>query len=297
MVKVTSDEGNDETNIIMSSRRVLVNKCVDTGVSRDKADESNIAQFYKTTSNIRLNEGFFSKCLILVEGESEELTFPVFLNNQKINCDALGISIISVNGKNQIPKYWRLYSTFGIPVIVVIDSDNEPGKEKSNTNISNCFGIPIDHILNFEGSHISLESLKDSTPILVLKDDLETCLKEEIGIELYNDYRQEAKRLIKPIGDQQKGVIARYIANKVIENTPEFTPKFINTLIGLLTEYIPKNEESLKETSIQENLQLKLKMIFRFSSQAKISMKLVKFSSFDLSLKTQYLTFLHKRFL
>jgi putative ATP-dependent endonuclease of the OLD family len=252
VVKITNAQGYDETNIIMTSKAALVKKCHDTGVPILKADENSIVEFYKTTSNIRLNEGFFAKCLILVEGETEELALPEFLNNRGINCDALGISIISVNGKNQIPKYWRLYSTFNIPIIVIIDNDNTPDKAKSNTNISNCFGIAIDKILNFEGTNIALESMVDKTPLLILKNDFEICLKEEIGEELYSQYQQEAKQIIKPIGNQQKGVIARYIVRKVIENTPEYTPSFIETLIGLLAEYIPGAEEVLNEEKVVE---------------------------------------------
>jgi hypothetical protein len=39
---------------------------------------------------------------------------------------------------------------------------------------------------------------------------------------------------------------------KVIENTPEYTPSFIETLIGLLDDYIPKAEDALKVTEEQE---------------------------------------------
>lgn len=64
---------------------------------------------------MRLNEGFFARCLILVEGETEELVIPELLSSLDISCNPMGISVIGVNGKNQIPKYWRLYSKFGNP--------------------------------------------------------------------------------------------------------------------------------------------------------------------------------------
>jgi len=240
VIKITNPDGDEETQLVMKSKIELVQHCINTGVPSAKTNESNISEFYKTTSNPRLNEGFFAKCLILVEGETEELSIPEFLLNLGISCDALGISIISVNGKNQVPKYWRLYSAFNIPIIIIIDNDNSPGKEISNANISVCFKIPTNDFLNFEGTNIVLESMVDSTPLLVLKNDFETCLKEEIGIELYNQYLLKAKKIIIPIGDQQKGVIARYIVRKVIADNPGYTPSFIKELVVLLKDFIPE---------------------------------------------------------
>ncbi|MGN6801908.1 MAG: hypothetical protein ACTHJN_08390, partial [Ginsengibacter sp.] len=96
------------------------------------------------------------------------------------------------------------------------------------------------HFLNFDGTNVALECLHDTTPILILKTDFETCLKEEISSDLYDEFFNEAREIIKPIGSQQKGALARYVARKVVENNPDFTPSFITTLIELLKEFIPE---------------------------------------------------------
>ncbi len=94
-----------QTDLITVSKNKLIEHCVATGVPEGKVTDENITEYYKTTSNPKLNEGFFSRCLILVEGETEELSIPELLMELDVDCDASGISIIGVNGKNQIPKY------------------------------------------------------------------------------------------------------------------------------------------------------------------------------------------------
>ncbi|MCL9981127.1 MAG: AAA family ATPase [Bacteroidia bacterium] len=215
VVKVEDDEHQDklQTQLITCSKQVLVDKCLATGVPEGKATLESITEYYRTTSNYRLNEGFFSRCLILVEGETEEMAFPELLSEFDIDCDSMGISIIGVNGKNQIPKYWRLYSQFQIPIIVVFDDDNT---ENSNNNLAACFGIDPNEILVPNGNYFKtmISTSLPNTEMVVMKKDFETAIKyelEQLEVGFYDQLDAEAKDLIKPIRNQQKGTVARYI--------------------------------------------------------------------------------------
>lgn len=215
VVKVEDDEHKDklQTQLITCSKQALVDKCIATGVPEGKTTLESITEYYRTTSNYRLNEGFFSRCLILVEGETEEMAFPELLSKFAIDCDSIGISIISVNGKNQIPKYWRLYSQFQIPIIAVFDDDNS---ENSNNNISACFGIDPDEILVPDGNYFKTMTSTSlpNTEMVIMKKDFENSFKHELElleVGLYDQLAAEAKELIKPIRNQQKGAVARYI--------------------------------------------------------------------------------------
>lgn len=63
-----------------------------------------------------------------------------------------------------------------------------------------------------------IESVNEPiTKILILEQDFEKAFKKELEILFAGKYAEleaEAKELIKPIGSQQKGVIARYIVRK-----------------------------------------------------------------------------------
>lgn len=240
VVKVEDDEHEDklQTQLITCSKIALVDKCLATGVPKGKATPDSITEYYRTTSNYRLNEGFFSRCLILVEGETEEMAFPELLSEFDIDCDSMGISIIGVNGKNQIPKYWRLYSQFQIPIIVVFDDDNS---DSSNNNIASCFGINSDDIIVPESIHFKIMTASSlpNTAMIIMKKDFETAFKFELDkfkIGLYDQLEAEAKELIKPIRNQQKGTVARFIVRRAQQISS------FNSEIGAMLAHIVSRE-------------------------------------------------------
>jgi len=229
------NEGKEQTVLVQSDNKKLVDLAIETGVPKEKVDVTDIQPFYKTTSNHRLNEGFFARCLVLVEGETEELALPEFLSVLGLDCDANGISIIEVKGKNQIPKYWRLYASFNIPIIVIFDNDNKNGKEKSNKNIATCFNLELDDLLNDVDSFKSLTcKTKIPTDIIVLEIDFETAIKKDLAKKgydgLYETLELEAIKIIKPVGNQQKGAIARHVAREIQTQIGEYAPDFVRHL-------------------------------------------------------------------
>jgi len=233
------NEGKEQTVLVQTDNKKLVDFAIETGVPKEKVDVSNIQPFYKTTSNHRLNEGFFARCLVLVEGETEELAIPEYLAVLGLDCDANGISIIEVKGKNQIPKYWRLYASFNIPIIVIFDNDNKDSKEKSNKNIATCFNISTEDILNEVDCHKHLSSKTTyPTDILVLEIDFETSIKKDLtkkGFEgLYEALEQEAVKVIKPLKGQQKGAIARHVARELQTQIGVYAPDFVKQLADII---------------------------------------------------------------
>lgn len=239
VVKEDDDEtaGRKCTAVHRVSRQGLVSLCKETGVPAGKVTDDNITEFYKTTSNPMLNEAFFARCVILVEGDTEELAFPVFLRSRGIDCDLLGISVISVRGKNQIPKYWRLFRAFTVPTIAVVDNDDrKDGAERSNRGLSLCFDTNLGSILQVDVAKAIRRAAEPTGTLVVLEQDYETALKRNAqgkipGItDALETWDTEARRLIRPVGTQNKGQIARYVARKLVTQYPEFQPVFIDII-------------------------------------------------------------------
>lgn len=113
------DENRKHTRLKRVTCEELVRFGEQTGVPAGNTKDK-LLEFYRSLSNYRLNEGFFSRLIILVEGATEELVLPAYLESCGINCDALGISILGVGGKGEIPEYWRLFYQFNIPMIIVL---------------------------------------------------------------------------------------------------------------------------------------------------------------------------------
>lgn len=244
-IGLVSKCSNEGTKGKIVKKEDLVAFCQNTGVPKDKTSAGNISEFYSTTSNYRLNEAFFSKFLILVEGETEEMAIPIYLEKAGIRCDYSGISVIGVGGKNQIPKYWRLFKNFGLPLLTVFDNDNSSEKKRSNANLATCFNC---NDADFTTSCVIYKEIKANRkeiceqPLIVLEKDFETAIKKDL--EKYcvknslkcrhDEFKEEAIKIIKPFKDSQKGQIARFIAKQINKSYPDYVPSFIMTIANFI---------------------------------------------------------------
>jgi putative ATP-dependent endonuclease of OLD family len=255
-VKVDDDEspGCKHTNLHLVSKKMLVRHCEQTGVPKGKATSESISEFYKATSNPMLNEAFFARFVMLVEGDTEELALPIFLSKAGFDCDLLGISIISVRGKGQIPKYWRLFSAFRIPLLVIADNDVGKNAGESNKPLAECFVVDERELLEVEICKLVQSKSKPVTPILMMEDDYETALRKDLEVmedatgNKLDGWAKEATELIKPVGNQSKGQVARFIARRICAETA-FVPKFVAEITAVLTKEGFQSKKMLAENA------------------------------------------------
>ncbi len=82
-----------------------------------------------------IKEAFFSRCAILVEGDSEFGCLPYFGLKIGVDFDNFGISVIKATGKEAIKPLLELLERFGIPAVGIIDKDSDD----SPTQYDNLF--------------------------------------------------------------------------------------------------------------------------------------------------------------
>ncbi len=106
------------------------------------SDEEKLKLYYKnayeqTADSLSSLEAFFAKKVILVEGESEALILPYFF--EKIGFDYIKekITIVKCGSKNELDRFYRLYSEFGIPCFVIFDGDKDKKNEEEQKRINN----------------------------------------------------------------------------------------------------------------------------------------------------------------
>lgn len=243
VVKLNDDNDGLFTEMFTVSKAQLVRKCHETGVPPEKCTEDNISEFYSTTSNYRLNEGFFAKFIILVEGETEEMALPIYLSHIGIDINKYGISILAVNGKGNLPKYWRLFTMFGIPTVLLFDNDASTDSGRNNKNIATCFSLdPQTFVEDIDNVKVVPALLSSSIETLIVLDkDFENSIKYNLTSSIYNKYYSIAKDLIKPISkSSQKGAIARYIARQVVQDYPNFSPTVALKIVDILKDHFPQ---------------------------------------------------------
>jgi putative ATP-dependent endonuclease of OLD family len=229
-IGLVSKDSQEGTKVKIITEQDLVDFSKKTGVPENKTNTANVKEFYTTTSDTKLNEGFFAKHLILVEGDTEELCLPLLFERLGLKYYSSGISVIGVEGKNQIPKYWRLFKTFNIKLSVVFDSDSQ-----GNKNIADCFGCNESNISQSIDKMKKVETTNQN--IFVFEKDFESAFKKDFNNDNQWDiYEKEAIELIKPIlksgkPDQQKGQVARHICKKILEDI-SYKPEFLNELLA-----------------------------------------------------------------
>lgn len=74
---------------------------------------------------IYLKETMFSKCIIFVEGDTENGAIPVFAERMGLDMDERGIGVIKLDGADSVKRCMALYKSFGIKSIALIDKDKK----------------------------------------------------------------------------------------------------------------------------------------------------------------------------
>ena len=74
---------------------------------------------------IYLKEAMFSKCIIFVEGDTENGAIPVFAERMGLDMDERGIGVIKLEGADSVKRCMALYKSFGIKSIALIDKDKK----------------------------------------------------------------------------------------------------------------------------------------------------------------------------
>lgn len=224
-IGLVSKDSQEGTKVKIITEQDLVDFSISTGVPKNKTNTDNIKEFYATTSDTKLNEGFFAKHLILVEGDTEELCLPLLFERLGLKYYSSGISIIGVEGKNQIPKYWRLFKAFNIKLSVVFDSDSQ-----GNNNLATCFGCDE---IDLQSDIDKIKKVETTIQnLFVFETDFETAFKKDFANDTdWQKYEEEAKEIIKPRQGTQKGQVARYICKKILEDE-SYQPDFLGDLVN-----------------------------------------------------------------
>jgi putative ATP-dependent endonuclease of OLD family len=121
----------DGTYIKTIKKKQLADFCIEKGADSNRTNAETIIPFYTGNATDNILKGFFANKIVLVEGLTEEFALPVYL--QQVGLDTLkeGIDIISVGGKGNLAKWWRLFSFFKIPTFVCFDNDSKDDKDKN----------------------------------------------------------------------------------------------------------------------------------------------------------------------
>ncbi len=136
-------------------------------------------------------EIYFSRMVVLGEGESEQIVIPYMLEKVYQNADVLGISIAPLGGRH-VNYFWKLLNDLNIPHITLLDLDRERyggGWGRIKYAIEQLINIGQDRnelLTQNDGTVLSINDLKDMHNWDIdQKDELQFWINK---LEQYNVY-------------------------------------------------------------------------------------------------------------
>lgn len=96
------------------------------------------------TMDIRFNEAFFARAVILAEGTSDAGALLGTADAMKVDLDREGVMLLSANGKSVIPVRVAILEALGMPVFVLFDADRgNVDAQRHNLEIQRVLGVSV----------------------------------------------------------------------------------------------------------------------------------------------------------
>lgn len=190
--------------------------------------------------DVTRGEIFFSRGVILVEGDAERFLIPAFAGALDISLDELGVTVCSVSGTNFAP-YVKLLGADGlqIPFVVLTDMDPiDPAKPLGVARLKRLLplitpGVGFGALSNSEVVQLGRDAgifLNDSTLEVELfmngfEEEMQTILEQELNLSTATEEalaawvdepsEVDAERLLRLIDRIGKGRFAQRLADEV----------------------------------------------------------------------------------
>jgi ABC-type cobalamin/Fe3+-siderophores transport system ATPase subunit len=132
---------------------LLVRKLADGTAARPSTLPTNDRRREKMVKELdpERNELFFARRLLLVEGDTEKLAFPVYAGRLGLDLDREGATIVEVGGKRNLMEFAQIAASFEIPTGVVYDEDSSdfgPKQKEDETR----YNAALDDLAKADGS-------------------------------------------------------------------------------------------------------------------------------------------------
>ena len=187
-----------------------------------------------------IKEAMFSRCVVLVEGDTELGAFPEFANRMEIDLDFDGIGVIKLDGADSIKNCMKIYNNFGIRTVAIIDRDKfEEYSDMENVFFTDKMDFEEDVYDNFLlkdfmkykseiGNIKSMIGIYKKKGISIDASNFEQNYAEyEVSEEIQNEIMNEIRE--KEIGylNSEKYVHNAYLLAKYVSEIPQSFRKVI----------------------------------------------------------------------
>lgn len=182
----------------------------------------------KTIMTPWMNEGFFAKEVVLVEGEQDRAVVVGLAEALGYDLESMDISVIPCMGKGNLDKPAIIFNELKIPIYIIWDSDYEEEDPK----------VEINHrLLKFFNQDIEDWPDRVEDRFACFKRKIETTFRKEIGEELYDEVLSKCCNELdmkKKQGEKNPKVIHEILNECKIQNKTSITmEKIVKEIINL----------------------------------------------------------------
>ncbi|MFA5229117.1 MAG: AAA family ATPase [Candidatus Paceibacterota bacterium] len=199
-------------------------------------DEKSIKDRYCHILDENKNEGFFAKKIILIEGQTEKYALPNYFFAKGFDLDNNCISLISAGSVDCLSYLYVIFNEFHIPCYIIFDGDKPKNdkpedlpekkrndainKSKRNKELYSILGLEsTDNDYFFPDTFVGNQHA-------VWIHDFEYEFHKTL--DNYEELKSSARALYK---NDSKPLTARYISERIVNESPEKINNKIDTLI------------------------------------------------------------------
>jgi putative ATP-dependent endonuclease of the OLD family len=193
MIGAKSTDGKRNVNV----NEISLDRCAKRSAEvfgRSANEAWSAAQFGAKlhTFGSEIGEGFFSKCVILVEGVGDKSVIEAWYEIGGRDPQAEGIVIVAVSGKNNLSKPIVIFQELKIPCYWIFDNDESNTKQKkehssgANRALQRLAGIVDEKCVDWPcGQYYHFTSLDNN---------LEKYVRGKVGAELFDSASAELSK-------------------------------------------------------------------------------------------------------
>lgn len=218
---VCKDVNSIAENDLLKHIKVLSDSFGGSSNPTVESTKERLRLFYR----LEQNEAFFAKKIILVEGQTEFFTLPIYANACGYSFNKEGITVVNCGSKNNIPFFYCLFKKcFGLPTYVLADGDktevekNLADKSKGQPSSINRY---LQTMLSIDPVTDTIDSDIISEEYSIFSEDFEQFVKSQFEDESDYDALQSQARQKYGGKSESKWFIQRYIAAEV--TTPDIS--------------------------------------------------------------------------
>ena len=211
-VRMVQTEGNPSCSIVNYMPYDELAKITSEDGKKPLTEEGVMAKIHQALTPV-LNEIFFTKCLILVEGVEDiaYLKTYLILSGMLDEFRQYGCHIVPVNGKSEIPRPLAIARHLGIPTFVICDCDTDKPADDGQLEKHRKNNEKILKILDYEDesalpdNHILKENL------VMWRTNITEMVEQEIG-EKWESFESSAAAYFGNPGGLKKNSLALSMA-------------------------------------------------------------------------------------